>query len=199
MTTLRTFKRLCIFCGSSPGAHRAYADAAKEVGTQLAQRGIELVYGGGNVGLMGIVADSVMQNGGRVIGVIPESLVAKEVAHRGLPDLRIVKTMHERKALMAELSDGFIALPGGIGTFEEFFEIVTWAQLGLHAKPCALLNVNGFYDPLLRLLDHAIEEQFVKPAQRALVIVESDFSISLDRMARHHVPHEPKWIGREEI
>lgn len=199
MTAPRSFKRLCVFCGSSHGAHSAYADAAVEVGAELARRGIELVYGGGNVGLMGIVADSVMQNGGHVIGVIPESLMAKEVGHRGLPDLRIVKTMHERKALMAELSDGFIALPGGIGTFEEFFEIVTWAQLGLHSKPCALLNVNGFYDPLLGLLDHAIQERFVKPAQRALVIVESNISKLLERMARHHVPHEPKWIAQEQI
>lgn len=199
MTPLRSFKRLCVFCGSSHGAHRAYADAAVQVGTELARRGIELVYGGGNVGLMGVVADSVLRNGGHVIGVIPESLMAKEVGHRGLPDLRIVKTMHERKALMAELSDGFIALPGGIGTFEEFFEIVTWAQLGLHTKPCALLNINGFYDPLLGLLDHAIQEQFVKPAQRNLVIVESDFTTLLDRMARHHVPHEPKWIAPQEI
>ena len=148
---------------------------------------------------MGILADSVLASGGEVIGVIPEALMDKEVGHRGLPDLRIVKTMHERKALMADLSDGFIALPGGIGTFEEFFEIVTWAQLGLHSKPCALLNVNGFYDPLLRLIDHAVEECFVKPKQRALVFVESDFKILLHRMARHDVPHEPKWISKETI
>jgi hypothetical protein len=199
MSTLRSFKRLCIFCGSSHGANPAYVEAAKSVGTELVRRGIGLVYGGGNVGLMGVVADAVLAAGGDVIGVIPEMLMAKEVGHRGLPDLRVVKTMHERKALMAELSDGFVALPGGIGTFEEFFEIVTWAQLGLHSKPCALLNVNGFYDPLLHLLDHAIAERFVKPTQRDLVLVESDFSALLDRMARHHVPHEPKWIGRETI
>jgi uncharacterized protein (TIGR00730 family) len=196
---LRTFKRLCVFCGSSHGANPAYVQAAKNVGNELARRGIALVYGGGNVGLMGVVADAVLAAAGDVIGVIPEALMAKEVGHRGLPDLRVVKTMHERKALMAELSDGFIALPGGIGTFEEFFEIVTWAQLGLHAKPCALLNVNGFYDPLLHLLDHAIAERFVKPKQRDLVLVESDFSALLERMARHHVPPEPKWIGKETI
>lgn len=195
----RSFKRLCVFCGSSHGAHPAYIEAAKQVGAELARRGIALVYGGGNVGLMGVLADSVLASAGEVIGVIPEALMTKEVGHRGLPDLRIVKTMHERKALMAELSDGFIALPGGIGTFEEFFEIVTWAQLGLHSKPCALLNVNGFYDPLLRLLDHAIEERFVKPKQRALVLVETDFKVLVDRMAHHHVPHEPKWIGKEAI
>lgn len=199
MTTARSLKRLCVFCGSSHGGNPVYADAAKNAGAELARRGIGLVYGGGNVGLMGVIADSVLAAGGHVTGVIPEALMAKEVGHRGLPYLRIVKTMHERKALMAELSDGFVALPGGIGTFEEFFEIVTWAQLGLHAKPCALLNVNGFYDPLLRLLDHAIEERFVKPKQRDLVLVECDFSILLDRMAHHHVPHEPKWIGKEII
>ena len=198
-TPSRSFKRLCIFCGSGHGAHPAYAEAAKHAGAELARRRIELVYGGGNVGLMGVLADAVMAAGGHVIGVIPEVLMAKEVGHRGLPDLRIVKTMHERKALMAELSDGFIALPGGIGTLEEFFEIVTWAQLGLHSKPCALLNVNGYYDPLLALLNHAIEELFVIPKQRALVLVESDFSILLDRMANHHVPHEPKWISPETI
>ena len=176
-----------------------YAEAARKAGGELARRGIGLVYGGGNVGLMGVIADAVLAAAGHVTGVIPEALMAKEVGHRGLPDLRVVKTMHERKALMADLSDGFVALPGGIGTFEEFFEIVTWAQLGLHSKPCALLNVNGFYDPLLRLLDHAIDERFVKPKQRDLVIVESDFSALLDRMARHHVPHEPKWIGKETI
>lgn len=148
---------------------------------------------------MGVLADAVLAAGGHVTGVIPEALMAKEVGHRGLPDLRIVKTMHERKALMAELADGFVALPGGIGTFEEFFEIVTWAQLGLHSKPCALLNVNGFYNPLLDLLDHAIEERFIKPKQRDLVLVESEFSALLDRMARHRVPHEPKWIGKETI
>jgi uncharacterized protein (TIGR00730 family) len=197
--TPRTFRRLCVFCGSSHGANPAYEEAARIVGNELARRGIGLVYGGGNVGLMGVVADAVLAAGGEVIGVIPEALMAKELGHRGIQDLRVVKTMHERKALMAELSDGFIALPGGIGTFEEFFEIVTWAQLGFHSKPCALLNVNGFYDPLLHLLDHAIAERFVRPKQRDLVLVESDVSALLNRMATHHVPHEPKWIGKETI
>jgi uncharacterized protein (TIGR00730 family) len=198
-TALRSFRRLCVFCGSSRGGNPAYVEAAKNVGGELAKRGIGLVYGGGNVGLMGVLADSVLAGRGDVIGVIPEALMAKEVGHRGLPDLRVVKTMHERKALMAELSDGFVALPGGIGTFEEFFEILTWAQLGLHSKPCALLNVNGFYEPLLGLMDHAIAERFVKPSQRDLVIVESDFSSLLERMAHHRVAHEPKWIGKEII
>ena len=199
MSAVRSFKRLCIFCGSSHGSNPIYAEAAKNVGSELARRGIGLVYGGGNVGLMGVVADAVLAAGGNVIGVIPEALMAKEVGHRGLPDLRIVKTMHERKALMAELADGFVALPGGIGTFEEFFEIVTWAQLGLHAKPCGLFNVNGFYNPLLHLLDHAIEEGFIKPNQRDLIVVESDFRTLLERLARHRVPPEPKWIGKETI
>lgn len=196
---IRSFQRLCVFCGSSLGANPVYAEAAKQVGAELARRSIALVYGGGNVGLMGVLADAVLAADGHVIGVIPEALMAREVGHRGLPDLRVVNTMHERKALMAELSDGFIALPGGFGTFEEFFEIVTWAQLGLHAKPCSLLNVNGFYDPLLRLADHAIEECFVKPKQKDLIVVESEFGALLDRMARQYLPHEPKWIGKETI
>jgi uncharacterized protein (TIGR00730 family) len=199
VTAPRSFKRLCVFCGSSHGTNPAYAEAAKGLGAEFARRGIELVYGGGNVGLMGVVADAVLAAGGRAIGVIPEALMAKELGHRGVQDLRVVKTMHERKAMMAELADGFIAMPGGIGTFEEFFEIVTWAQLGFHAKPCALLNVNGFYDPLLRLIDHSIDEGFVKRKQRALVLVEADFSKLIERMANHHVPYEPKWIGREAI
>ena len=196
---IHSFKRLCVFCGSSPGDNPVYSEAAKHAGAELARRGIALVYGGGRVGLMGMVADAVLAAGGHVTGVIPEALMAKEVGHRGLPDLRVVKTMHERKALMAELSDGFVALPGGFGTFDEFFEIVTWAQLGLHSKPCGLLNVNGFYDPLLGLVDRAIEERFIKPKQRDLIVVESEFGALLNRMAHQHVPHEPKWISKETI
>jgi uncharacterized protein (TIGR00730 family) len=192
-------RRLCVFCGSSPGANPLYHTTARDVGLELVRRGVGLVYGGGNIGLMGVLADAVLGAEGDVTGVIPEALMAREVGHRGITDLRIVKTMHERKALMAELSDGFIALPGGIGTFEEFFEIVTWAQLGLHAKPCALLNVNGFYDPLLRLLDHAIEEQFIRESHRSLIIVESQVAPLLDRMATHRAPAQPKWIDKETI
>jgi len=199
MAIARTFQRLCVFCGSSHGSNPAYAEAAKNLGGELARRGIALVYGGGNVGLMGVVADGVLAAGGQVIGVIPEALMAKELGHKGIQDLRVVKTMHERKAMMAELSDGFIAMPGGIGTFEEFFEIATWAQLGFHAKPCALLNVNGFYDPLLRLVDHAIEERFVKASQRQILIVESEINALLHRMEHQHVPVEPKWIRKETI
>jgi len=200
VTASRTFKqRLCVFCGSSHGANPAYAEAATNLGGELARRGIALVYGGGNVGLMGVIADAVLAAGGHVIGVIPEALMAKELGHIGIQDLRVVKTMHERKAMMAELSDGFIAMPGGIGTFEEFFEIVTWAQLGFHAKPCALLNVNGFHDPLLRLVDHAIEEGFVKVSQRRILISDSDAHALLHQMEHQHVPVEPKWIRKETI
>jgi uncharacterized protein (TIGR00730 family) len=197
--TIHSFKRLCVFCGSSPGDNPDYPCAAKHAGAELARRGIALVYGGGKVGMMGVLADAALAAGGHVIGVIPEALMTKEVGHRGLPDLRIVKTMHERKALMAELADGFIALPGGFGTFDEFFEIITWAQLGLHSKPCGLLNTNGFYNPLLRLVDHAIKERFIKPTQRELIVVESEFGALLERMARQYVPHEPKWINKETI
>ena len=179
------FKRLCVFCGSNHGAQPAYRAAAEQVGRELARRNITLVYGGGRVGLMGVVADHVMQAGGHVIGVIPEALVAMEVGHAGLPDLRVVKNMHERKALMAELAEGFIALPGGVGTFEEFFEVLTWAQLGIHSKPCALLNVSGFFDPLLDLLDHGVEEDFIKPSTRSLAMADSDIGTLLNRMAGH--------------
>jgi uncharacterized protein (TIGR00730 family) len=195
----RPFQRLCVFCGSSRGLNPAYTAAAEQVGLELARHDIGLVYGGGNVGLMGMLADAVLQGGGQVIGVIPEALMAKEVGHRGLSDLRIVKTMHERKALMADLADGFVALPGGIGTFEEFFEVLTWAQLGLHSKPCGLLNVSGFYDPLLRLLDHSIEEGFIRASHRSLVVVQSEFTVLLDKMSHHSVPHEHKWIDRATV
>jgi uncharacterized protein (TIGR00730 family) len=197
--TAHQLRRVCVFCGSSRGANAAYATAAEQAGRELVSRNIELVYGGGNVGLMGILADSVLQAGGRIIGVIPEALVAKEVAHRGLPELKVVRTMHERKALMSDLADGFIALPGGMGTFEELFEVLTWAQLGLHSKPCALLNANGFFKPMLHLLDHAVEEHFIRAAHRAMVLVESDIGLLLDRMARHHVPRERKWMDKAGV
>jgi uncharacterized protein (TIGR00730 family) len=156
------------------------------------------VTGGGRVGLMGVVADSAMDAGGDVIGVIPEALAAKEVAHAGLTELRVVGSMHERKALMAELSDGFVALPGGFGTLEEFFEVLTWAQLGLHPKPCGLLNVAGYYDPLLSLLDHAVQEQFLRSAHRALVIEEKDPERLLDRLAAFRPRGAEKWIGPDQ-
>lgn len=165
--------KICVFAGSKPGAKCDYADAAWKLGCALVERGHELVYGGGNVGLMGVIADAVLELDGHVTGVIPDALLSQEVAHEGLSDLRIVRSMHERKALMAELSDGFIAMPGGIGTMEEFFEVLSWAQLGIHNKPCGLLNVAGYYQPLIRFLDHAVEHGFLKPKHRSLLIVES--------------------------
>jgi hypothetical protein len=164
-------KRIAVYCGSKAGARPEYAAAAAELGALLAREKIELVYGGGMVGLMGVVADAVLAGGGHVIGVIPEKLVIKEVVHEKLPDLRVVKTMHERKALMAELADGFIALPGGYGTFEEFFEVLTWAQLGWHQKPFGLLDVAGFYRQLRDFLDHARAEGFIRMENRSLVLV----------------------------
>ncbi len=192
-------RRLCVFCGSSKGQRADYLHAAQTLGRTLAEQRIELVYGGGNVGLMGAVADAVITHGGHVIGVIPESLMAKEVGHRGLPDLRIVKTMHERKALMAEMSDGFIALPGGYGTFDELFEIITWAQLGIHTKPVGILNVAGFFDPLLALVDHAIQERFVRAEQRALIHTQAEIPALLNAMREHRPPTVHKWIDKETL
>ena len=174
-------RQICVFTGSRHGAMSAYADAAKQLARGLVKRGFGLVYGGGNVGLMNVIADVVLELGGHVTGVIPDSLVSKEVAHRGLSDLRVVQSMHERKALMAELSNGFIAMPGGIGTIEEFFEVLSWAQLGLHEKPCGLLNVARYYDPLVEFLDRAVTQDFLKPKHRALLLVESESAILLDR------------------
>jgi uncharacterized protein (TIGR00730 family) len=191
-------RRVCIFCGSSKGARDVYVAAARAMGEALARRHIGLVFGGGRIGLMGVVADTVLAAGGEVIGVIPEAMVAKELAHNGVGDLRVVSSMHQRKALMAELADAFVALPGGYGTFEEFCEVVTWAQLGYHRKPCALLNVEGFYDPLLALFDHAVAEGFVRPAHRALVLEERDPERLLDRLAAFQAPPMEKWIKREE-
>ncbi len=173
--------KICVFTGSRHGLRSEYAEAAKTLGRDLVGRGYGLVYGGGNVGLMTAIADAVLELNGHVTGVIPNSLVSKEVAHLGLSDLRIVDSMHERKAVMAELSDGFVAMPGGIGTMEEFFEVLSWAQLGLHEKPCALLNVAGYYDPLIQFLDHAVDHDFIKPKHRALLVVENDADRLLDR------------------
>jgi uncharacterized protein (TIGR00730 family) len=191
-------RRLCIFCGSSKGGRQVYAEAARALGAALTRRRIGLVFGGGRVGLMGVVADTVLDGGGEVIGVIPEALVAKELAHNGVGDLRVVSSMHERKALMAELADAFVALPGGYGTFEEFCEVITWAQLGLHRKPCGLLNVDGFYDPLLAFFDHAVAERFIRPAHRSLILEERDPERLLDRLASFQAPPVEKWIDRAE-
>ena len=191
--------RLCAFCGSNVGARPAYAAAARAFGAALGARGIGLVYGGGSIGLMGILADAALAAGAEVIGVIPRAMATREIAHHGLPDLRIVGSMHERKALMAELADGFVALPGGLGTFEELFETITWAQLGLHAKPLALLNVAGYFDPLLATMEHAIAEQFVRPEYRALFLCAPDVEALLDGIAAWRPPPgPPKWLTLAE-
>jgi hypothetical protein len=187
-------KRIAVYCGSSQGQRPEYVAAALALGTLLAEQGIELVYGGGMVGLMGILADAVLKHGGHVIGVIPEKLVIKEVVHEKLPDLRVVKTMHERKALMAELADGFIALPGGYGTFDEFFEMLTWGQLGWHRKPVGLLNVAGYYTHLEAFLDHAQSEGFIRPQHRALVLVEQTPEKLLARLMTCQPATETKWL-----
>jgi uncharacterized protein (TIGR00730 family) len=191
-------KRVCVFSGSSPGADVAYRAAAVDLGHRLAGRGIDLVFGGASVGLMGAVADAAMEDGGHVIGVIPQALVDREVAHDGLADLRIVDSMHERKALMAELADAFVALPGGVGTLEELFEIYTWNQLGLHAKPLGLFNVRGYFDGLARFLDHAVAERFVTEKHRAMLLVEEDLDALLDGLAAWEAPRQPKWIDRAQ-
>ena len=185
-------ERIAVYCGSNTGHRPEYAKAAETLGTLLAREKIELVYGGGMVGLMGIVADAVLKNGGHVIGVIPEKLVIKEVVHETLPNLRVVKNMHERKALMAELADGFIALPGGYGTFEEFFEVLAWSQLGWHQKPIGLFNVTGFYRGLLAFLDHTTHEGFIRAKHRELVITETDAEKLLQRMKNFQPPAEIK-------
>jgi uncharacterized protein (TIGR00730 family) len=167
-------RRICVFTGSRGGSDPGYAEAARQLGRELVERNYGLVYGGGNVGLMKIIADTVLDLAGHVTGVIPDSLVSKEVAHRGLSDLRIVQSMHERKAMMAALSDGFIALPGGLGTMEEFFEVLSWAQLGIHRKPCGLLNTSGYYKRLIEFLDHAVEHDFLKPKHRSLLILANE-------------------------
>ena len=190
-------RRICVFCGSNSGTKPEYRRAAEEVGRSLAERGIELVYGGGNVGLMGVVADAALAAGGRVIGVIPQALASKEVAHWGLTDLRVVESMHERKALMAELSDAFIALPGGIGTMEEFFEVWTWSQLGYHAKPCGLINSAGYFDGLISFLDHMTGEKFLREQHRSMLVVAQTVSDLLDRFATFQAPRVEKWIDRE--
>ncbi len=194
-----TMQRLCVFCGSNFGTREIYRDAARALGTEMARRAIGLVYGGGNVGLMGVIADAILEARGEAIGVMPEHLVAKEIEHKQLTDLRIVKTMHERKALMADLSDGFIALPGGFGTYDEFCEVVTWAQLGLHKKPCGMLNVAGFFDALLAMFDHATQEGFIRADHRAMLRVASDANALLDEMQSYRAPVVEKWITRRDV
>jgi uncharacterized protein (TIGR00730 family) len=192
-------RRLAVFCGSNPGARPDYVAAARSLGKLLCEREIGIVYGGSNVGLMAALADTMLDELGDIIGVIPRMLVQREVANTALTDLRIVDSMHERKAVMAELADGFVALPGGIGTLEEFFEIWTWGQLGMHQKPCGLLNVAGYFDPLLEFLDRAVAEKFVRDVHRGMVVVESDPAKLLARFASYEAPRVVKWINAGTI
>jgi uncharacterized protein (TIGR00730 family) len=188
--------RYCVFCGSSRGTRPEYAEAARALGHELGRRGIDLVYGGGNIGLMGVVADSAIEAGARVIGVIPRALVDREVAHDGLHELRVVESMHERKAMMAELADGFIALPGGFGTFEELFEVLTWAQLGVHRKPCALVDVCGYFDELKSTLDRAVNEGFLAAAHRGFLLAETSPERVIEAMASFRPPRVEGWLDR---
>lgn len=191
-------KRVCVFCGSSLGRRIEYSTAARELGGILAERGITLVYGGGNIGLMGEIADAVLAGGGQAIGVIPAALAGRELAHQGIQDLRVVDTMHQRKAMMADNADAFLAMPGGLGTLEELFEVLTWAQLGIHSKPCGLLNVEGYFDPLLAFLDAMVEARFVRPEHRQMILVDAKPEALLDRLAAYQPPQREKWIRRDE-
>ena len=191
-------KRICVYCGSSPGRNPRFREAAQALGQALVNRGMGLVYGGASVGIMGTVADTVLEQGGEVIGVIPSALNDKEITHPGLSEQHVVGSMHERKAMMAELADGFIALPGGWGTFEEIFEILTWAQLGFHQNPCGLLNESGYYDHLATFLEHAIDQQFVKPEFRPMLMIEPDADSLLDRFEQYEPPRVRKWISASE-
>jgi hypothetical protein len=186
-------QRICVYCGSSPGDRPDYANLAREVGREIAGRGIGLVYGGGHIGLMGAVADAALAAGGEVIGVIPQQLVDAELAHRGLTALEVVGSMHERKARMAELADAFMALPGGFGTLDELFEILTWAQLGLHGKPCGLVDFEGYYGPLLAWADGAVAAGFVRPAHRRLLMADTSPARLIDRLAAADPTPISKW------
>jgi uncharacterized protein (TIGR00730 family) len=189
-------KRLCVYCGSRPGSQPAYTEAAKNLARALVNRKIEVVYGGASVGTMGVLANTVLAEGGHVIGIIPQAVLGREVVHRGLSELRVVTSMHERKALMAELSDGFIALPGGLGTLDEVFEILTWGQLGLHQKPCGLLNIRDYYRGLIDFLDHAVSERFITEVHRAMLLVEEEPERLLDHFERYKAPAVAKWVDR---
>ena len=191
-------KRVCVFCGSSPGSRPEYTAAARSCGALLAERGVGLVYGGGNVGLMGSLADAALAGGGEVIGVIPRFFIARDLGHQRVTSLIAVDTMHERKRQMADLADAFIALPGGIGTLEEFFEVFTWLQIGFHHKPVGLLNISGFYDPLLRFLDHTCSERFLKPEHLQSLMVEENPGPLLDRLAGFVPVSVEKWIDRQQ-
>jgi uncharacterized protein (TIGR00730 family) len=191
-------KMICVYCGSNPGRLPEYREAARLLGYEMAARGLGLVYGGASIGVMGAVADAMLERAGKVIGVIPVSLATREVSHKGLDELIVVDSMHERKAKMAELSDGFIALPGGWGTIEEIFEMLTWAQLGFHEKPCGLLNVASYYDHLFAFLEYAIDQRFVKEEYRPMIMMDRAPAALLDRFSQYRAPKVRKWIGPEE-
>ena len=191
-------RRVCVFCGSNRGGKEAYAAAARAMGESVAAYGLGLVYGGGGVGLMAVVADGALARGGSVIGVIPRRLMRRELGHPGVTELRVVDSMHERKAMMAELADAFVALPGGFGTFEEFFEVLTWAQLGIHAKPCGLLNVAGYYDPLLEMVERATGEGFVREGHRGLIQIDDDPERLLTKLQAYVPPVVEKWLDSGE-
>jgi uncharacterized protein (TIGR00730 family) len=195
---MTTVSRVCVFCGSSTGTHPAYKLAAQSFGRALLRRGKGLVYGGGRVGLMGVIADTVLEGGGEVYGVLPEALAALEVGHEGLTELFLVPNMHARKAKMAELSDAFVAMPGGYGTLEELFEVVTWAQLGLHDKPIALLNVAGYFDGLLGCIDSAVAEGFIRPEQRRVLMSGSEPDALIDALERFEPVEREKWLRKPE-
>ena len=190
-------RRVCVYAGSNPGNHPEYAAAARALAGAMAERGVGLVYGGGRVGLMGVLADTMLEHGGEAIGVMPRALIEREIGHRGLTELRVVESMHERKALMAELSDAFVAVPGGIGTLEELIEAYTWSQLGLHQKGCGVLNVRGYYDHLAAFLDHAVGQGFLRAQHRAVLSVASEPVELLDRLAAYAPPTVMKWTERE--
>lgn len=187
-------KSVCVFCGSNSGAGDAYVEATRQLARAIAQRGLRLVYGGGSIGLMGVLGDAALAAGAHVIGVTPRRLLEKEVVHGGLTELHVVESMHERKALMARLADGFVALPGGLGTLDELFEALTWTQLGIHRKPCALLDVNGYFGQLTAYLDHAVEQRFIRPEHRAMLVSERDPHVLLDRLAGVRLPEVSKWM-----
>jgi uncharacterized protein (TIGR00730 family) len=191
-------KRVCVFCGSSSGNRASYARAARATGRALAARRLGLVFGGSAIGLMGVLADEVLEAGGEAVGVIPRSLERKEIAHRRLTRLHVVATMHERKARMARLADAFVALPGGLGTLEELTEALTWAYLGIHRKPTGLLDVGGYWRPLIAFLDHAVDEGVLRPEHRRLVIVDRNPGRLLDRLESHRMPDAPRWVGSRE-
>jgi uncharacterized protein (TIGR00730 family) len=196
MASERRFNRICVFCGTNPGSRPEYGAAARALGKLLAAEDIELVYGGASVGIMGELADAVHEGGGHVTGIIPQQLVKKEAAHPGIPDLIVVASMHQRKSQMADMADGFVALPGGIGTMEGFFEILTWGQLGIHDKPCGVLNVAGYFDALTAFLDHAVKEGFLRDEHRAMILIESDPAKLLERMGAYAPGEGERLMGR---